>query len=116
MIKWPFEITSLALVLAASAVGWLIFGSYEIFTGVWAGGLIGIINFRWLGSIVRGALSEGSAARYTIKYLLKFFFMITASALLIYSRLADPLAFLAGFTIIIVTVSLQGADSTDRSK
>lgn len=116
MIKWPFEITCVVLILAASLAGLIIFGSYKVFSGVWTGGLIGIINFKWLGSIVKGAFSEGSAARYTIKYLLKFFFVITVSAFLIYARLADPLAFLVGFTIIVFTVSLQGADFTNRSK
>ena len=116
MIKCPFEITCVVLIFAASLAGLFIFGSYNIFIGIWAGGLIGIINFKWLGSIVKGAFSEGSAARYTIKYLLKLFFVITVSAFLIYARLADPLAFLVGFTIIIFTVSLQGADFTNRSK
>lgn len=116
MIKLPFEITCVILIFAASVLSWFIFGSYNIFIGIWAGGVIGIINFRWLGSIVKGALSEGGAARYTIKYLLKLFFVITVSAFLIYSRITDPLAFLVGFTIIIITVSLQGADFTDRSK
>jgi len=116
MIKLPFEITCVVLIFAASVLSWFIFGSYNIFIGIWAGGLIGIINFKWLGSIVKGALSEGGAARYTIKYLLKLFFVITVSAFLIYARLADPLAFLVGFTIIIFTVSLQGADFTNRSK
>ncbi|MBI4745152.1 MAG: ATP synthase subunit I [Deltaproteobacteria bacterium] len=106
----------MALIFAASVLSWFIFGSYNIFIGILAGGLIGIINFKWLGSIVKGALSEGGAARYTIKYLLKFFFVITASAFLIYARLADPLAFLVGFTIIVFTVSLQGADFINRSK
>lgn len=116
MIKWPFEITCVVLIFAASVTSWFIFGSYNIFIGIWVGGVIGIINFKWLGSIVKGALSEGGAAKYTIKYLLKLFSVITVSAFLIYSRITDPLAFLVGFTIIVFTVSLQGADSTDRSK
>ena len=116
MSKLPFEITCVILIFTASVLSWFIFGSYNIFIGIWAGGVIGIINFKWLGSIVKGALSEGGAAKYTIKYLLKLFFVITVSAFLIYSRITDPLAFLVGFTIIIITVSLQGADFTDRSK
>lgn len=116
MSKLPFEITCVILIFVASVLSWFIFGSYNIFIGIWAGGLIGIINFKWLGSIVKGAFSEGGAAQYTIKYLLKLFFVITVSAFLIYSRITDPLAFLVGFTIIIITVSLQGADFTDRSK
>lgn len=106
----------MVLLLAASLAGLAIFGSYKVFSGIWVGGLIGIINFKWLGSIIKGALSEGSAARYTIQYLLKLFFVITVSAFLIYARLVDPLAFLVGFTIIVFTVSLQGADFTNRSK
>ena len=116
MSKLPFEITCVILIFAASVLSWFIFGSYNIFIGIWAGGVVGIINFKWLGSIVKGAFSEGSAAKYTIKYLLKLFFVITVSAFLIYARLADPLAFLVGFTIIVFTVSLQGADFTNRSK
>lgn len=109
--NWPFEIVSLALVLLASIAGWLI-GSNKAFAGIWAGGLIGIINFRWLGSIVKGALSEGKAAGYTVRYLLKFFFVVSFSALLIFSKAVDPLAFLVGFTIIVITVSLQGTELT----
>src|SRR3989304_1259049 len=116
MIKLPFEITCVVLIFAASLAGLFIFGSYNIFIGIWAGGLIGIINFKWLGSIVKGAFSEGREARYRIKYLLKHFFVITVSAFLIYARLADPLAFLVCSTIIVFTVSLQGADFTNRSK
>lgn len=111
----PFEITGLIIVLMASSAGWLLFGSYNVPAGLVAGGLIGVINFKWLGSIVKGALSEGNAARYTVKYMLKFLFIIIASASLIYSRVADPLAFLVGFTIIVATVSLKGADSIERS-
>ena len=114
--NWPFEITSLILIVVVSLAGLAIFGSYTAVAGIWAGGLIGIINFKWLGSIVKGALSEGNAVRYTIKYLLKFILMITVSGLLIYSKLADPIAFMVGFTIIVITVSLQGADFTNRSK
>lgn len=114
--NWPFEITSLILIVVASLAGLAIFGSYKVAAGIWAGGLIGIINFKWLGSIVKGALSEGRAARYTIKYLLKFFSVIAVSAFLIYSKLADPLAFMVGFTLIVITVSLQGTDFTDRSR
>jgi len=106
--SWPFEILSLAIVLTACIAGWGIFGSYKVPAGVFAGGLIGTINFRWLGSIVKGALSEGSTARYTIKYLLKFLFIVSVSALLIYSRKVDPLSFMLGFTIIVITVALKG--------
>lgn len=105
--NWPFEMVSLALISGASAIGWLIFGSHKVFTGVWAGGLIGIANFRWLGSIVKGALTQGKTAMYIVKYLLKFLLVAVFSALLIYSRLVDPLAFMVGFTIIIITASLH---------
>lgn len=110
MIKWPFEITSLMLVLTVSVTGWLIFGSYKLFTGIWAGGFVGIINFKWLGSIVKGALSEGNTARYTINYLLKFFFVITVIAMLVYSRLVDPLGLIVGFTLIVALVFFRGTE------
>lgn len=113
---WPFEVVSLALISGASAIGWLIFGSHKVFAGVWAGGLIGAANFRWLGSIVKGALTQGKTAIYIAKYLFKFLLVAVLSAMLIYSRLVDPLAFMAGFTIIIIVAFLQGTEFISRGK
>jgi hypothetical protein len=112
---WPFEMIGLTLISGASVAGWLMLGSHRAFTGIWAGGLIGMANFKWLGSIVKGALAEGKAAGYTARYLLKFLFIVASSALLIYSRLVDPLAFLVGFTLIVITVSLKGVEMINRS-
>lgn len=108
----PFEVVSIFLIVAASAASWMISSSYKVPLGVLAGGLIGVINFKWLGSIVRGAFSKGSAAGYTVRYLLKFLFVILFSGFLIYSRVVDPLAFLVGFTITVIIVSLQGTELT----
>lgn len=108
--NWPFEITSLVLVVVISLAGWLISGSHKVPAGVLIGGLIGLINFKWLGSIVKGALSEDRAARYTARYLLKFLFVVTTSALLIFSCVVDPLGFITGFTLIVIMVSLSGTE------
>lgn len=110
MIKWPFEITSLVLVLAVSVTGWFVSGSYKLFTGILAGGFIGIINFKWLGSIVKGALSEDNTVRYTINYLLKFLFIITGIAMFVYYRLVDPLGLIVGFTLIVALVLIRGTE------
>lgn len=90
-------------------------GSYKLPAGILAGGLIGLINFKWLGSIVKGAINQGKTARYTAGYLLKFLFVVTISALLISSRLVDPLGFIIGFTLIVVLVTLIGTDLINRS-
>lgn len=111
----PFETAVAALLAGLSIAGWLIFKSYTVFTGVWAGGLIGVINFKWLGRIVKGALSQGGAARYTVKYLLKLSFVVIVSVLLIFFRVIDPIAFVAGFTISVIAVSLLGAELMNRS-
>lgn len=113
--NWSLELVSFALVAGVSFIGWLISGSCKAVTGVWTGGLIGIVNFNWLRIIVQGALTQGRTARYTASYLLKFLFVIVFATLLIYSGLADPIAFLAGFTIIVLTVSLKGHKFSDRS-
>lgn len=113
--SWPFEIVGLALIAGASVIAWIVFGSYKVVAGIWTGGLMGIINFKWLGSIIRGVFSEGNKVGYTIRYLLKFIFVIASSALLIFSKIADPLGFITGFTLIVITVSLKGADLTNRS-
>ena len=113
--NWSLELVSFALVAGVSFIGWLISGSYKAVIGAWAGGLIGIINFNWLRIIVKGALTQGRAGRYTASYLLKFLFVIVLTTLLIYSRLADPTAFLAGFTIIVLTMSLKGHKFSNRS-
>ena len=112
---WSLELASFALVAGVSFIGWLISGSYKAVIGVWTGGLVSIINFNWLRMIVKGALTQGRAARYAASYLLKFLFVMVFATLLLYSGLADPLAFLAGFTIIVLTVSFKGHKFLDRS-
>lgn len=78
-----------------------------VIIGILLGGLIGLINFRWLAHIVKGAMSEGKAASLTIKYLLKLLFVAVTTAALLYSRLVEPVAFITGFSITIIMVILR---------
>lgn len=113
--NWSFEEIGLAIIIGLMAVGWLAFNSYRIVAGVLAGGIIGIINFNWLGHIIKGALSQGGAARYTVKYLFKLFFVIVLSAFLIFFGTVDPVAFIVGFTLMVITVSIREPRLTNRS-
>lgn len=112
-----FEIISLAIIAGVSLAGWPILGSYRISTGVLAGGITGIVNFKWLGRIVRNARREKAtgAAGYVLRYLFKLTVIAVILAVLFYSRMVDPLGFIAGFTITVVTVSVFGADLINRS-
>lgn len=111
---WPFEKVGFAFIACAALAG-LQMSGLKMAGGILSGGLIGIANFKWLGSIIKGAFSEGNKAGYTIKYLLKFLFVIGSSSLLIFSKVVDPLGFITGFTLIVITVTLKGTDLTNRS-
>lgn len=77
--------------------------------GILLGGLIGVINFNWLAHIVKGAMSEGKASHFTIKYLLKLLFVALTTAALLYLRLVEPIAFITGFSITVIVVIFLGS-------
>ncbi len=112
-----FEIVSLALVAGTAAASWLIFGSHKMATGVLTGGVVGIANFNWLGRIVRNARQEKAtgAAGYVFRYLFKLTIMAIIIAVLFRSRMVDPIAFITGFTLTVITVSVFGAELINRS-
>lgn len=78
--------------------------------GLLAGGALAVVNFRWLAARAAAATvtGSGSASAWLIGAGLRFIACTAACALLLTSRWADPIALLAGFTVLPCDLIARG--------
>ncbi len=101
-------------VAAALSAGSLFFVSLPVTLGVAVGGVIVIINFRWLRRLVERAMAKGEGAKKTLygEYFLKLLLFLAVPCGVIYYREflfdLDPLAFVVGLSTVFIAIFVEG--------
>ena len=97
----------LGVALTAPAA-WL--GGLDGALGAAAGAGIAVVNFRWLASRISAAVGGSAEARgvWRLGAMLRLAVLAAAVALVLLSGHADPLAIVAGLSVIPVTVIACG--------
>jgi len=102
--------TRLALVAMMGAA--LLSGKVNVILGVALGGVLGILNHRWLssslGAILTAASSNAKVSRLAAaKFILRLVVIGGAIAAALWSRAFDLLGLVAGFCAFIVAVMIE---------
>lgn len=95
------------LLLALLAGGALIFGSLRFAAGVLAGGLLAIVNFYWLVSILKRVLflPTGKAGRFAqLRYVLRLALLALVIWTLIVKVGIDAIGLLVGLSVIVINI------------
>jgi len=101
-------------VAAALCVGSLFFMSIPITVGVVLGGIIVIVNFRWLRRLVERLMVKKGEGKKTLygEYVLKLLFFLAIPCGVIYYRKflfdLDPLAFVVGLSTVFIAIFVEG--------
>jgi hypothetical protein len=100
------------LVLAAMLVVSLIIGKWKIILGVALGGLLGLLNIRWLeaslGVIISGAQLTGQTPKWTAgKFILRYLIIGLVISLALWSGYFNILAIIAGFCAFVWAVMIE---------
>jgi hypothetical protein len=97
---------------ALAAVGWWLMGA-PIGLGVLAGGVLAVVNFRWLVArvAIATASGSGSAAAWVIGAGLRFTACAAACGILLAYGWAHPVALVAGLTVLPCDVIARGLTS-----
>jgi hypothetical protein len=115
----PSELTSRVgtvtglLVLPAAAVAWLAGGAPALL-GVFAGGVLAVLNFRWLASSARSAL-EGPRPMWLPRTALRFGALAAGAAALLASGWTHPVGVVAGLAVLpcaVIAAGLSGHRAT----
>ncbi len=107
------ERTSL-YVAAVLCGGSLYFVSLSVTLGVALGGLLVIINFRWLRRLVERIVASKEGAKKALygEYFLKLLFFIAIPCAVIYYRQflfnLNPLAFVVGLSTVFFAICIEG--------
>jgi|SRR5208337_3807111 hypothetical protein len=95
------------ILLALLAIaGWLLF-SRHFAAGVVAGGVLAIVNFYWLHSILRRTLllPKGKAQRFAMsRYLLRLVLIGLVTWLMIDRFKIDTLGLLVGLSVLVINI------------
>jgi hypothetical protein len=95
-----------------AAVGGLVAGP-SVAGGVLAGGALALLNFRWLVARAAIVTAVGAApvSAWVIGAGLRFAACMVACAILLKTGWADPIALVAGFTVLPCDVVVRGLAS-----
>ena len=104
--------TCAAVAALAAVAAWL--GGASAGLGVLAGGVLAVVNFRWLVARASAATAAGNAAAsaWLVGAGLRFAACTVACALLLTTGWAHPVALVAGFTVLpcdLIARGLAGA-------
>jgi hypothetical protein len=114
-------VTDWALLVAVLALGALAMGGGQGALGVVAGGVLGLLNFRWLAADVRAACDAGAGGGRRPTWLpwaaLRLAALAAAAGMLLVSGWLHPAGLVAGLTALpcaLVTGVLRGAREEAR--
>lgn len=95
-----------------AALGWWLMGA-PIGAGVLTGGVLAVVNFRWL--VARAAIATatggGSGAAWVLGAGLRFIACAAACGILLAYGWVHPVALVAGFTVLPCDVIARGLES-----
>lgn len=99
-----------SVLLAVLVVAGLIFVSFPFAAGVAAGGVVAIVNCRWLYSILQQAMSlpARQAVRFAqLRYVLRLgIIAVIVSLLILYGKI-NILGLLLGLSVVVVTITVM---------
>ena len=100
-------LSGIALLLAA-----IFAPTWQVFTGLIAGSLIAILNFKSLRRVTTKMLNEGKGkSRNGLRFFIKIILLFGIVGGLIFYVKVDAVAFLAGFSTIVVAILIEGVRS-----
>ena len=99
-------------VLAIMVFGSWLVGNLRLVEGVGLGGILGLVNYRWLSSslgvIIGGAAENHSVPRWTVlKFILRYLVVGTAMGLAVWSGRFDLLGIVFGFCALVGAFMLE---------
>ncbi len=104
-------------------LGILIGFSYKVFgketaTGMVVGASVGLVNFKAIVFVVRRTMGPGGASRvlYGVFGFLKFMVLAAIFFCLIYYRLFDVYGIVAGFSMVLLLILIEGILRAGRSE
>lgn len=100
-----------SVLLAVLTVSTLLFVSCSFAAGVAAGGIVAIVNCRWLYSILQRAMNlpARQAVRFAqLRYFLRLgIIAVIVSLLILYGKI-NLFGLLLGLSVVVVTITLMG--------
>jgi len=100
------------LVLAAMIIGSLILGHLRFILGIVLGGLLGLLNYRWLAAslsaIISNAAESSRVPRWTAwKFVLRYLVVGSAIGLALWSGWFNLLGIVTGFCAFVGAVMIE---------
>ncbi len=95
------------LILLVLAAGSLFWQRTAVTAGVVAGGMLVIINYRWLARSLVKTLSNpypGVEKGFKLSYLLRLLFVASALYLLLVRGKVDPIALATGLSVVVINL------------
>lgn len=111
------EIKGALMILIAGALAFLLWDMMAPLSLI-LGGVLGLINLRWISKTIRGILggrNPGGAKRaLAFSYIFKLGILGLLLIAVLKNRAFNPMAFLSGFTLIIMVIILEGVISARK--
>ena len=106
------ERTAFVIFLGLLGLSLIFWYGKEIFLGICAGAFIAFLNFRLIRRVVGKMVDAGSVKSHqAIRFFIKLLLLLAIMALLIVKVHVSPVAFMAGFSVIILAISYHGIKS-----
>lgn len=111
---WPLrsiERTAIFISIASLVAALIFHPTTAIICGLFSGTLVAVLNFRFIRRLVSKMLDEGSLggkSRNGLRFFVKMIILIAVVGALIFYIKVNPLAFIAGFSSIVLAIFYQG--------
>lgn len=91
-------------------LGGIFYHSFPVMLGLFLGGLIVVLNFFWLTRLIRRAFQDRTrpSKSFFVKFGLKFLLLLAIVAFVIYFTPVNPVAFLAGLSVSVFGITVEG--------
>ncbi len=106
------ERTALVIFLGLVGLSCVFWPGKQIFFGIIAGAVIAFLNFRLIRRVVGKMVGAGTVARHQgLRFFIKLLLLLGLMAFLIVKVHVSPVAFMAGFSVIILAITYHGIKS-----
>lgn len=97
------------LIIVPAIIGSAFIGSRKLPLGIFMGWLFGIINLRALSRNVEGMISSGNATpKIVVLNIMRLVALSAAIFALVYYRIVNIFGLLAGFTVVLLFILIEG--------
>lgn len=106
------ERTALVIFFAMMGLVLVLWPLKEMIGGLIAGAVIAFLNFRLIRRVVGKMVGSGTGKRYQgLRFFIKLLLLLGVIAFLVVKVHVSPVAFMAGFSVILLAISYHGIQS-----